>query len=79
MNTHTKEKMIHDARMPEWVRTRGLYVPENKPLKDWTNEELRRALCPKSGGRVEACKDCKGKCIFGFMLMGRTKKEDMQP
>lgn len=76
---NAKEKLIHQARIPDWVKTRGLYVPENKPLKYWTNEELRRALCPKANGRVEACRECKGKCIFGFMLLGRTMKEEKKP
>lgn len=73
------DKAPFALRMPDCVKTDSLYVPEKKPLHLWTNEQLRRGLCPRANGRVEACKTCKGKCRFGSALLERLEKEENQP
>lgn len=70
-NDYNPDKNMH---IPGWVRTPEKYVPTKKPLKEWTDEELRRGLCPKSGGRVEACRACPGKCLFGFAMVARMRR-----
>ena len=76
MRSHKQEEYARENRIPDWVKTRKLYVPEKKPIEKWTNEELRRGLCPKSRGMVEACKVCKGKCGIGSTLLERLKEEN---
>lgn len=74
MGFNDKYALERELRMPAWVRTPTLYVPTNKPVKEWTDAELRRGLCPKSGGRLEACRVCKGKCLFGFAMLARLRQ-----
>lgn len=76
MGYNDRELPAGEFRIPGWVRTPSLYVPTNKPVKEWTDEELRRGLCPKSGGRVEACRVCKSKCLFGFAMLIRLRQRE---
>lgn len=73
-----QERFEHTLRPPVWVKTPECYVPTKKPIKDWTDEELRRGLCPKSGGRVEACRECKSVCLYGFAMMGRVMEKQKE-
>lgn len=75
MRSHKRDELMYDNRVPDWVKTHKLYVPEKKPIQKWTIEELRRGLCPKSRGQVEACKVCKGKCRIGSTLLERLKED----
>lgn len=73
-----KRRFEKSIRPPGWVKTPEIYVQTKKPIKDWTDEEIRRGLCPKSGGRVEACRNCKSVCLYGFAMMGRQKKKEAE-
>lgn len=78
MRPYDKRRFEKGIRPPVWVKTPEIYVPTKKPIKDWTDEEIRRGLCPKSGGMVEACRNCKSVCLYGCAMMERQKKEGQE-
>ncbi len=55
-------------------RTDKLYFPSGVTLEEASDEELRRGLCFKSGGRLAVCAGCKG-CAFGRELARRESCE----
>lgn len=58
-----------------WERTDSIYVPCGKAIKAMDDGALRRGLCYKSGGNIEACRTCEG-CAFGRELSRRCKAWD---
>jgi hypothetical protein len=43
------------------------------PIEEHTTEDLRRAMCQKSGGNVNVCKTCQGGCRWGRELVRRLE------
>lgn len=64
---------------PSSHMTQGMYMPPNRKYNVMSNEQLRRGLCPKSGGRWEACKACQGGCQAGKLLVDRMEGRSQEP
>lgn len=66
-------------QVPNSHMTQKMYLPEGMKYGVMSNEQLRRGLCPKSGGRWEACKACQGGCQAGRLLVDRMEGRSQEP
>ena len=62
----------------EMDMTPELYIRSSKmhpiPIEEHTTEDLRRAMCQKSGGDVNVCRTCPGGCRLGRELVRRMER-----
>lgn len=61
------------------VGTPGLYMRsgKGKTMADLDSDKLRRGMCQKSGGRLEACHGCGAPCTAGRLLMEREAEGEV--
>ena len=55
--------------LPGWVKTPELYMPSRTPSSAMTLQQARRGLCHKSGGKLDACRECPSPCPMGKRCM----------
>lgn len=61
--------------LPDFVRTRSLYMPQRTLSKDMTLMMARRGLCHKCGGDINVCRKCPAPCAMGKRCMELTQEE----
>lgn len=58
-------------------RTDEMYLPtvmgKPIPVEQLTMDELRRGLCQRSGGRVDACRNCAAGCRWGREMVRKLE------
>lgn len=58
-----------------YERTEEMYLPTDMgkpiPVEQLTMDELRRGLCQRSGGRVDACRNCAAGCRWAREMVRR--------
>lgn len=64
---------------PSSHMTQGMYMPPNRKYNVMSNDQLKRGLCPKSGGKWEVCKQCAGGCTAGRLLVDRMEGRSQEP
>lgn len=55
--------------LPARIRTAELYMPERRRPEEMTIAQLRRGMCPKSGGDWHVCQRCLGGCGVGQQMV----------
>lgn len=55
--------------IPDWVRTKELYMPTRRTPPEMTVAQLRRGMCFKSGGDWRMCETCPAPCGVGSQMI----------
>lgn len=68
-------RYARSRRVPDWVKSAGMYVKTNTPISNLGLEELTKLLCARCAGDITVCRTCAGGCQAGRELIRRFDRE----
>lgn len=78
MRVEEREK-LERYLVPDWVRTKELYMPARRTPAEMTVAQLRRGLCFKSGGDWHRCEACPARCGIGDQMVKYMTGQEQPP
>lgn len=78
MHVEEREK-LERFLIPDWVRTKELYMPARRTPPEMTVAQLRRGMCFKSGGDWHKCECCPAPCGIGSQMIKYMTGQEQPP